>query len=74
MGLLRRGRSRSLRAPRRARAGAGAQEPRRVQEAGAPEGPLVQSVSILQNQFLQTETLLYYVSTKAGRPLRRVPR
>jgi outer membrane protein insertion porin family len=43
----------------------------RAQDAqGAPpaaaEGPLVQSVNILQNQFLQTETLLYYVSTKAG--------
>jgi outer membrane protein insertion porin family len=36
-----------------------------AQEAAA-QAPLVQSVDVLQNQFLQTETLLYYVSTKPG--------
>ncbi|HJS58528.1 MAG TPA: outer membrane protein assembly factor BamA [Vicinamibacteria bacterium] len=38
---------------------ASAQEP-------APEGPLVERVDVLRNQYLQTETLLYYVSTKPG--------
>ena len=38
----------------------------RAQEPEPVGSPLVQSVDILQNQFLQTETLLYYVSTKAG--------
>ena len=38
---------------------ASAQEP-------AAEGPLVERVDILRNQYLQTETLLYYVSTKPG--------
>ncbi len=36
------------------------------QEAASSEAAIVQSVNVLQNQFLQTETLLYYVSTKAG--------
>jgi outer membrane protein insertion porin family len=37
-----------------------------AQEPAAGDAPVVQSVDILQNQFLPTETLLYYVSTKAG--------
>ncbi len=36
------------------------------QEAGSSDAPIVQSVNVSQNQFLQAETLLYYVSTKAG--------
>ena len=36
--------------------------PGRAQE----EGPLVERIEILNNQFLQKETLLYYVSTKSG--------
>jgi len=30
------------------------------------QAPIVESVEILNNQYLQTETLLFYVSTKAG--------
>jgi outer membrane protein insertion porin family len=37
-----------------------------AQDAGTAEAPIVQSVDILQNQFLPSDTLLYYVSTKAG--------
>jgi len=38
-----------------------------AQQEPAPESaPIVERVNILQNQFLQTETLLYYVSTKPG--------
>ncbi len=37
-----------------------------AQEPAAGTSPIVQSVDILQNQFLPTDTLLYYVSTKAG--------
>ncbi len=32
----------------------------------APEAPSVERVDVLRNQYLQTETLLYYVSTKPG--------
>ncbi len=36
-------------------------------EPDAPDaGPVVESVEIRGNQYVQTETLLYYVSTKAG--------
>jgi outer membrane protein insertion porin family len=41
---------------------AGVQAPARAQEPA----PVVEAVDILNNQFLQKETLLYYVSTKAG--------
>jgi len=39
----------------------------RGQEPAAAEAaPLVERVDVLRNQYLQTETLLYYVSTKPG--------
>lgn len=37
-----------------------------AQEASPPDAPIVERVNILQNQFLQMETLLYYISTKPG--------
>jgi outer membrane protein insertion porin family len=45
---------------------AGAVAARGQEAPAARAGPIVERVSILQNQFLQTETLLYYVTTKAG--------
>ena len=36
------------------------------QEPSATEAPLVERVEILNNQYLQRETLLFYISTKAG--------
>ena len=41
-------------------------ETARAQEESESPAPIVERVNVLQNQFLQTETLLYYVSTKAG--------
>jgi len=34
----------------------------------APQGPVIERIEILNNQFLQRETLLYYVSSKPGDP------
>jgi outer membrane protein insertion porin family len=44
--------------------GAGAQEPQEA--ATADTAPVVERVEVLQNQYLQSETLLYYVSTRPG--------
>lgn len=38
----------------------------RAQATASPDAPVVAEVNILRNQFLQTETLLYYVTTKPG--------
>jgi outer membrane protein insertion porin family len=38
------------------------------QEPQASAGPVIERIEILNNQFLQRETLLYYVSSKPGDP------
>lgn len=38
----------------------------RAQATASPDAPVVAEVNILRNQFLQAETLLYYVTTKPG--------
>jgi outer membrane protein insertion porin family len=41
-------------------------QPALAQGPSAAEAPIVESVEVTQNQFLQADTLLYYVSTKPG--------
>ncbi|HZN60313.1 MAG TPA: POTRA domain-containing protein, partial [Planctomycetota bacterium] len=38
------------------------------QEPQASAGPVIERIEVLNNQFLQRETLLYYVSSKPGDP------
>ena len=40
--------------------------PARGQEAAPPDAAVVERVEIQNNQYLQRETLLFYISTKAG--------
>lgn len=45
---------------------AGAQTPPPDDDAVAATAPIVERVDVARNQFLQRETLLFYISTKAG--------
>jgi outer membrane protein insertion porin family len=38
----------------------------KAQEPAADEGPVIERIEVLNNQYLQRETLLFYISTKAG--------
>ena len=42
--------------------------PRAARAQDAAPGPVIERIEILNNQFLQRETLLYYVSSKPGDP------
>ena len=42
--------------------------PARAQEPTAQPAPLIERIEILNNQFLQRETLQFYISSKAGEP------
>src|SRR5713226_5880160 len=49
-----------------AAAGLGLSRPVAAQEVADPNAPVIERVEISNNQFLQKETFLFYISTKAG--------